>query len=327
MGLSTVAPRLGLALLPTPLARLERLERALGAPPLYCKRDDLCGFALAGNKTRALEFLVGDALAEGCDALVTGGGPASSYCQGAAAAAAVARMGCTLVLYGDEPPLPHPNLVLARRFGAEVRFTGDPRRESVDAGLEDAAAELRGAGHRPYVVPRGGARGVATLGYAAAATEAFEQLDAVGVEPSLMLVATGSGVSQAGLVAGLAAEDRRMRLAGAAVSRPVDETAERVLALAGEGAALLGAPAPAASSVEVHDARGPGYGIPSAEGERATALAATHEGLILDPAFTAKAFGLLLRLLAAGDVGGPVLIWHTGGTAVALAHRAAGSDL
>ncbi|HVS42997.1 MAG TPA: pyridoxal-phosphate dependent enzyme [Candidatus Dormibacteraeota bacterium] len=327
MGLSTVAPRVRLASLPTPLVRLARLERELAAPPLYCKRDDLCGFALAGNKTRALEFLVGEALVEGCDVLVTGGGPASSYCQGAAAAAAVTGIGCTLVLYGDEPPLPHPNLVLARRFGATVRFTGDPRRESVDAGIEAAAAELRAAGHRPYAIPRGGARAVAVLGYAAAAAEALDQLDAAGVEPALMLVATGSGVTHAGLLAGLAASRRPLRVVGAAVSRPPGETATRVLALAAEGAALLGAPPPAAAAVEVHDARGPGYGVPSEEGERAAAVAAAHEGLILDPAFTAKAFGLLPTLLATGDVGGPVVLWHTGGTAVALAPRAAGADL
>jgi D-cysteine desulfhydrase len=326
MGVTAAAARLRLALLPTPLQRLERLERALGTPPLYCKRDDLCGLALAGNKTRPLEYLVGDALATGCDLLVTGGGPASSWCQGAAAAAAVAGLGCTLVLYGDEPALPHPNLVLARRFGARVRFTGDPRRESVDAGLEASAAELQDAGHRPYVIPRGGARDVAVLGYAAAAAEALEQLDAAGVEPALMLVATGSGVTQAGLVAGLAAAGRPLRVAGAAVSRPVEETAARVLHLAGEGAALLGVPAPEAAAVEVHDARGPGYGLASAEGERAAALAAVHEGLVLDPAFTAKALGLLPRLLAAG-AGGPVLFWHTGGVAVALAPAAAGSDL
>jgi 1-aminocyclopropane-1-carboxylate deaminase/D-cysteine desulfhydrase-like pyridoxal-dependent ACC family enzyme len=327
VGLSTVAPRVRLASLPTPLVRLARLERELAAPPLYCKRDDLCGFALAGNKTRALEFLVGEALVEGCDVLVTGGGPASSYCQGAAAAAAVTGIGCTLVLYGDEPPLPHPNLVLARRFGATVRFTGDPRRESVDAGIEAAAAELRAAGHRPYAIPRGGARGVAVLGYAAAAAEALDQLDAAGVEPALMVVATGSGVTQAGLVAGLAAADRPLRLAGAAVSRPVDETGERVLSLARDGATLLGAPAPAAAAVEVHDARGHGYGIPSPAGERAAGLAARREGLVLDPAFTAKAFALLLDLCAGGGVDGPVVFWHTGGTAVALAPRGAGADL
>ncbi|MEA2669879.1 MAG: D-cysteine desulfhydrase [Chloroflexota bacterium] len=321
----TAAARLRLAVLPTPLVRLERLERALGAPPLWCKRDDLCGFALAGNKTRPLEFLVGDALAAGCDVLLTGGGPASSWCQGAAAAAAVAGMGCTLVLYGAEAALPHPNLVLARGFGARVRFTGDSRRESVEAGLEAAATALRAAGHRPYTIPRGGARDVGVLGYAAAATEALDQLDAAGVEPGLMLVATGSGVTHAGLLAGLAAAGRRLRVAGAAVSRPVEETSARVLELAGAGAGLLGAAPPPAAAVAVPDARGPGYGLASPEGERAAALAAAHEGLVLDPVFTAKALGLLPALLAAGT-GGPVLFWHTGGTAVALARASAGRD-
>jgi D-cysteine desulfhydrase len=314
----TAPPRLRLAVLPTPLVRLERLERALGGPPLYAKRDDLCGFALAGNKTRALEYLLGDALARGCDLLLTGGGAASSHCQGSAAAARVAGMDCVLVLYGGEPSLPHPNLVLARRFGAGVRFTGDARRESVDTALEAVAAELEAEGRRPYLIPRGGAREVATLGYAAAAAEAAAQLEAMEVEPALMLVAAGSGVTQAGLVAGLLAAGRRTRLVGASVSRPVEECAARVLDLARACASLLGAPAPATAAVEVHDARGPGYGIPSEEGERAARLAAWHEGLVLDPAFTAKALGLLPRLLARG-VDGPVLYWHTGGVPVALA--------
>jgi D-cysteine desulfhydrase len=102
------------------------------------------------------------------------------------------------------------------------------------------------------------------------------------------------------------------------VSRPPDECAARVLELAREGAALLGAPPPPPSAVEVHDVRGPGYGIASAEGEHAATLAAVHEGLVLDPAFTAKALGLLPRLIA-GGLGGPVVFWHTGGTPLAVA--------
>jgi D-cysteine desulfhydrase len=224
-----------------------------------------------------------------------------------------------LVLYGDEPRPPHPNLTLARSFGAAVLFTGDPRRESVDEGVAAAADRLRAAGRRPYPIPRGGARPVATLGYAHAAAEALDQLDAAGVAPALMLLATGSGVTHAGLLAGLAAAGRPVRVAGAAVSRPVEESATRVLDLARSGARLLGGAAPPPAAVEVHDARGPGYGLPSPEGERAAAIAARQEGLILDPVFTAKALGLLPRLLAAGGVDGPVLFWHTGGTALALA--------
>src|SRR5512132_4153783 len=115
-----------LTTLPTPLVRAERLERALGLPPLWVKRDDLIGFALAGNKARQLEVLLADALGRGCDTLLTGGGPASNFCQAAAAAARVAGLACVLVLYGQEPAVPPPNLALARAVGARVLFTCKP---------------------------------------------------------------------------------------------------------------------------------------------------------------------------------------------------------
>jgi 1-aminocyclopropane-1-carboxylate deaminase/D-cysteine desulfhydrase-like pyridoxal-dependent ACC family enzyme len=311
-------PRVPLAALPTPLQRAERLERALGAPPLYLKRDDLTGFALAGNKARQLELLVGEAAALGCDSLVTGGGPGSNFCQAAAAAARVAGLRCVLVLYGRESSPPSTNLALARAFGAEVRFTGRPERESVDPALEAAAAELEATGCRPYRVPRGGATAVGAAGYALAVAELAAQLETERVTPELLVVATGSGGTQAGLVAGTLAGGHRWRVVGAAVSRPVTECAARVLALARGAAALLGLPAPAAGQVEVHDVRGPGYGIASIEGGRAAGLAAATEGLLLDPVFSAKALGLLARLVAEG-AGGPLVFWHTGGIPAALA--------
>jgi D-cysteine desulfhydrase len=319
----TPPARFPLAALPTPLLRAERLERALGTPPLYVKRDDLTGFALAGNKARQLEFLVGEAAALGCDALLTGGGPGSNFCQAAAAAARVAGLGCHLVLYGTEPVASTANLALARALGAEVRFTGDAERESVDPALEAAAAELQARGCRPYLVPRGGATAVGTVGYALAVAELAAQLDGAGVAPALLLVATGSGGTQAGLVAGTAAAGHPWRVVGASVSRPVQETADRVLTLARATAALLGLPAASAAQVEVRDARGPGYGIPSAAGERAARLAAASEGLLLDPVFTAKALALLPGLV--GDAtGGPVVFWHTGGIPAALAQLEGG---
>ena len=311
-------PRVPLAALPTPLQRAERLERALGAPPLYLKRDDLTGFALAGNKARQLELLLGEAVALGCDSLVTGGGPGSNFCQAAAAAARVAGLRCVLVLYGREPLPPSTNLALARAFGAEVRFTGRPERESVDLALEAAAVELEAAGCRPYRVPRGGATAVGAAGYALAVADLAAQLEAERVTPELLVVATGSGGTQAGLVAGTLAGGHRWRVVGASVSRPVTECAARVLALARGAAALLGLPAPAAGQVEVHDVRGPGYGIASIEGDQAAGLAAATEGLLLDPVFSAKALGLLARLVAEG-AGGPLVFWHTGGIPAALA--------
>ena len=312
-------PRFPLATLPTPLARAERLERALDVPPLYVKRDDLVGFALAGNKARQLELLVGHALARDYDTLVTGGGPGSSFCQAAAVAARVAGLRCLLVLYGDEPAAPHPNLALARAAGAEVRFTGRPERESVDAALDEVAAALEAEGRRPYHVPRGGANTVGTAAYALATAELAAQLDAKRVTPELVLVASGSGGTQGGLVAGTVGGSHPWRVAGASVSRPVAECARRVLRLAHAAAALLGLPPADARHVEVWDARGPGYGLPSPDGEQAARLAADTEGLLLDPVFTAKALALLPRLVADG-VSGPVVFWHTGGIPDALAH-------
>jgi D-cysteine desulfhydrase len=308
-----------LTTLPTPLVRAERLERALGVPPLWVKRDDLIGFVLAGNKARQLEMLLADALGQDCDTLLTGGGPASNFCQAAAAAARVAGLACVLVLYGQEPAVPPPNLALARALGARITFTGVPERESVDAALDAAEAGLRADGRRPYLVPRGGATGLGAVGYALAVAELAAQLDAEGVAPELVLVATGSGGTQAGLVAGTVAGGSPWRVVGASVSRPPEECAERVLALARAAADLLGTPAADASHVLVRDVRGPGYGIPSAEGDTAAGLAARREGLLLDPVFTAKALAELPRLAAEG-AGGPVVFWHTGGTPEALWH-------
>lgn len=309
--------RFPLALLPTPLQPAARLSAALAGPPILVKRDDLTGFALGGNKTRKLEYLIGDALATGSDVLLTGGGPDSNHCQAAAAAAQVAGLACQLVLYGDEPPRLRPNLELARRFGASVEFTGDSDRASVDGALADRAEQLRAAGRRPYLIPRGGATSLGAVGYALAVDELAGQLAELHSEPEVVLVATGSCGTQAGLVAGTVATGRRWRVVGAAVSRPPAECHERVLRLARGCAALLGSPAPKERDVELVDARGPGYGAASAQGDAAASLAAATEGLLLDPVFTAKAMAALVAAVAEG-LHGPAVFVHTGGIPVAL---------
>ena len=305
-------PRFPLAVLPTPLRRAPRLEAALGAPPIWVKRDDLVGFALAGNKARKLEFLVADALGQGCDMLLSGGGPGSNHCQATAAAARVAGIGCRLVLYGEEPASPPANLRLSRAFGAEISFTGDPERSSVDAALEALTGELRASGQRPYAIPRGGATPRGAAGYAFAARELAAQLSEEHVEPAAIVVANGSSGTQAGLVAGAAALGMPWRIVGASTSRPPEESRRRVLELAAGCAALLGATPPTLERVQVRDARGPGYRLASPEAVEATELAARTEGLLLDPVFTAKAMATLIRLVREG-LDGPVVFVHTGG--------------
>ena len=234
-------------------------------------------------------------------------------------AAAAAGMGCTLVMYGEEPRPTHPNLALARAAGAEVQFTRSPARESVDLRLLEVEAELRRSGERPYPVPRGGATAVAALGFAHAAAELGQQLAERGIHTATILLASGSGVSQAGLVAGSLWRGSEWRVVGASVSRPRDEADAQVRRLATDCAALLNLRAAALPEIDIRDARGAGYGIPSQEAERATVVALRECGLVLDPVFTAKAFVLLPEVARASDAQATVF-WHTGGIPVALDH-------
>jgi D-cysteine desulfhydrase len=308
--------RFPLATLPTPLTRARRLEAHVGGPPLYVKRDDLAGFAGAGHKARPLEFLVGAALAEGCDVLVTGGGPTSNFCPAAAAAASAAGIACELVLFGDPPSRVHPNLALALACGAEVRYTGDPDRARVDTAVYEVAAELEAAGLRPFPMPRGGAIATGTVGMVFAAEELSGQLDEASIQPELVVIASGSGTTCAGLAVGTGVCGGGWRVVGASVSRPVDAAKEEIAALADNCAALLGV---GRYPFELVDARGPGVHIPSPAGERAAALALRVEGLLLDPTYTAKAFAVVLDLIDEG-VDGPIVFWHTGGLLSAVDH-------
>jgi 1-aminocyclopropane-1-carboxylate deaminase/D-cysteine desulfhydrase-like pyridoxal-dependent ACC family enzyme len=323
--LARARPRTPLAVLPTPLVAAPRLAEALGTGPLLVKRDDLTGFAFGGNKARLLEFLVAAATADGADTLLTGGAAGSNFCAAAAAAARRAGLGCELVIAGRAGP-PGPALALARSWGAAVRWTGVPERDSVDATLPVVARELAAAGRRPYPIPRGGATGLGAVGYALAAAELHAQLDGLGLDDVTVLVPTGSGGTLAGLVAGHVLLGRPWTLLGASASRPPQAAARQVLGLARDCLRLLGAGTeagteagaePGPADVTVADARGPGHGLPSADGQAAAEQAMRTEGLMLDPVYTAKA-------LALAPKNRPVIFWHTGGVldAVAAAQEA-----
>jgi D-cysteine desulfhydrase len=311
----TTLPRTRLGVLPTPLLPAPRLAEALALPgPLLVKRDDLTGFALGGNKVRQLEMLLGQAEAQGDDVLLTGGAVTSYFVATAAAAAQRGGLRNVVVLAG--PPVAattHPNLAAALAWGAQPRWTGDPDRASVDRMLSVVAAELTAAGSRPYVVPRGGANPSGALGYRLAFDELCGQLGP-DVAPTIV-VATGSGGTLAGLVAGTVAGGRRCRVVGVSVSRPVEQVAPTVLHLAREVAAGCGDPAAGPDDVHLVDGRGAGQGVPSAEGRAAAATALRAEGLVLDPVYTAKALAALPDV--AGD--GTTVVWHTGGVLDAVA--------
>ncbi|KWX01055.1 cysteine desulfhydrase [Carbonactinospora thermoautotrophica] len=311
-GLLTL-PRVSLAVTPTPLQPAPRLSEELGVE-VWLKRDDLTGLGLGGNKTRGLEYLLAEAIAQGCDCLVTGAGPQSNWAMLAALAARRCGLDPYLVFYGSPVPVTG-NLLLDQMVGADVRFTGDPDRASVDVAIQTLADELRAAGRRPYVLPRGGATALGAVGYVRASLELAEQLLAAGLTPSRLWLATGSCGTQAGLVAGARWLRAPYQVVGVTVSRPAEECVARVLDLAGAVAELLDLPgADVRGDVTVLGGYlGPGYGRRSPEGEAAAQLVARTEGVFLDPVFSAKAMACLIDAARAGGLAGPVVFLVTGG--------------
>jgi len=317
-------PRVDLVVGPTPLHPAPRLSRQLGVPVLF-KRDDLTGLGLGGNKLRGLEYILADALEQGCDCLVTGAGPQSNWTMLAALSCLRSQIEPHVVCYGTGAAS-EGNMRLHRWLGVDVRFTGSPDRPSVDAGIEAAGAELRAAGRRPYLVPRGGATPLGALGYVRASTELAAQLAELGEQPAGLWLATGSCGTQAGLQAGAALTDAPYRVRGVTVSRPVPECLVRVRALAAGAAALTAGEGSgdgtadgtgegsAISEPEVLGGWiGPGYGIPSAEGQAAARLVAQAEGVFLDPVFGAKAMAALIAECRAGRVRGAQIFLVSGG--------------
>jgi len=310
-GMPAGYPRVPLVLEPTPLHPAERLSGELGVPVLL-KRDDLAGTGLGGNKLRGLEYLIADALGQGCDCLVTGAGPQSNWTMLAALACVRHWIEPHVVCYGSSAA-DEGNMRLHRWLGVDVRFTGDPDRSSVDAGIEAVTAELRAAGRRPYPVPRGGATPLGALGYVRASVELAAQLAALGERPSGLWLATGSCATQAGLLAGAALTGAAYEVVGVTVSRPVDECRERVRALAAGAAALGGIAAGLAEPAVLGGWIGPGYGAASADGARAARLVAAAEGIFLDPVFGAKAMAALIAECRAGRVRGTQVFLVSGG--------------
>jgi D-cysteine desulfhydrase len=296
-------PRFPLALLPTPLVPALRLGEMLGRE-IWIKRDDLTGFALGGNKVRPLEVLIADALDRSCDHVVGCGGPGSNLGPALAAAAGTAGLGCTIVLFGSEPRVVHPNLALMRAFGARVVFTGDPDRGATPGYAEAEADRLRARGSRPYVVLRGAASGLGATAYALAAGELAAQLT---ITPAHVVVAAGSGGTAAGLLAGWSAFDLPGTLVGVAVSRPVDETGAEIGRLSAEAAAILGSPEPADDRFRLIGGLGRGFGQADPATCEAARLALRAEGVLADVTYVARAVAALPALA------GPLVLWHTGG--------------
>ena len=311
-------PRARLGTFPTPLHLAPRLSEAVGVE-IWFKRDDLTGLGLGGNKVRGLEYLIADAEHRDCDVFVTGGAPNSNWAMLAALAARTRGMDAVLVHFGD-PVAPVGNSELALLAGAQLRFTHDDDRSSVDRVVAEVAAELVAARRRPYAVGRGGATGLGALGYIAASLELAGQLHENGLQPERLWLATGSCGTQAGLVAGAAWLGADYEVVGVTVSRPADEVRDRVARIAAEAAALIGTPEPSGTPIVVDGFLGPAKGARSAEGDAAAALVARTEGVFLDPVFGAKAMAGLLHTVRHEPLPGSVVFLVSGGAPTLFGH-------
>lgn len=314
--LTEKVPRVFIAHLPTPLEPLPRLTAHLGGPQLWVKRDDQTGLATGGNKTRKLEFLVAQALAQGADILITCGAAQSNHARQTAAAAARFGLACTLVLRGEEPPQAQGNLLLDRWLGADVVWAGGaPLTEK----LGEVAEDLRTAGRRPYVVPYGGSNAVGACGYVAAMEELLAQCAREGLHFDHIVLASSSGGTQAGLMVGARARGYAGRILGISVDPRAGALRRTLADLATATAEYLGLRLRfAPEDFDVEDGYlGGGYGVVGERERGAIRLAARSEGLLLDPVYTGRAFGGLLDLIRHGVFapGERVLFWHTGGTA------------
>lgn len=308
--------RLTIAHLPTPLEKMERLTRHLGGPDLFIKRDDLTGLATGGNKTRKLEFLVADALQQGCDHLVTTGAAQSNHCRQTAAAAAKFGLGCSLVLRGQAPENVTGNLLLNQILGAHVYWTGSRERVEV---IPEVVAELEAMGRKPYVIPLGGSNVMGAAGYVLALQELMAQMSAQQINLDFIVLASSSGGTQAGLVLGARVYGFHGQIIGISIDHPADDLRMQVAALATATATHLGLGTTAVSDlVEVNDDYlGEGYAIVGEAEREAIQLTAQLEGILLDPVYTGRAMAGLIDLIRWGGFtrGQSVLFWHTGGTA------------
>jgi D-cysteine desulfhydrase len=321
-------PRTCLGFFPTPVVELARLSKLLGGPKIFMKRDDLTGLAMGGNKTRKLEYLLGDALSQGCDAIITAGAAQSNHCRQTAAAAAKLGMECHLLLGGEAPERPSGNLLLDQIFGCHIHWTGEHRKGE---DIPEIFEELLAAQKRPYIVPYGGSNEFGALAFAEAAHELEAQ--AKGRNFSHIVFASSSGGTQAGLMLGRKMLGKTYQVVGINIDK--EEAGElpfnrQILSLANRAARLVGLEQEfsARELILNSDYLGGGYAVIGDLENEAIAMTARTEGVLLDPVYTGRAMGGLIQMIRSGEISrdARVLFWHTGGTPSLFAY-ANGLDL
>jgi len=310
-------PRKILGCFPTPLVALNRLSDQLGGPRILMKRDDQTGLASGGNKTRKLEFLMGEALKMGCDTVITGGAAQSNHCRQTAAAAACCDLKCHLVLGGKRPDILDGNLLIDVLLGAEIHWTGEYRKGEK---IPEIVEQLVSKGYKPYVIPYGGSNTTGAVGFVEAVAELQSQLSDMKTSIDSIVFASSSGGTQAGLIVGKKIYRQTFELIGIGIDKGEagdGPYADHVLQLAKATAQHMTVEADFrhSDSIVRNSYLGDGYGVVGNLERRAIRLTAETEGILLDPVYTGRAMGGLMDMIENGEFSSrdTVLFWHTGG--------------
>lgn len=320
-------PRAMLANLPTPLEHCPRLSAAIGGPDIYMKRDDLTGLALGGNKTRKLEFLLGDAVASGADCVVTGAAAQSNHCRQTAAGCAKLGLECYLVLASSVHNELQGNLLLDHLLGAHVQLVEGVDQVGVQAVGDEVEAALRREGRKPYRINLhyGDAAVLAGAGYLNGVLELEQQVQSLPRRPGTIVTTSGSGGTHAAIALAIKALGLPYRLIGISIRKPADQARLEVAALATRIAERFGIPTSMSpGEVIVLDRYvGEGYGRPTPATVEAIKLVARTEGILLDPVYTGKAMSGLIDLAKKGELeaGEPVVFLHSGGVPAIFAYH------
>ena len=314
-------PRIRLGHFPTPLEPMDNLTRLLGGPRLWIKRDDCTGLSSGGNKTRKLEYLMAEALAQKADTVITQGATQSNHARQTVAAAAKLGMQSHILLedrtgYTQFNYVENGNVLLDRLHGATVeRRAGG---SDMQGEMEKVAKQLESTGRRPYVIPGGGSNPVGALGYVNAALELVNQSVELGLRIDHLIHATGSSGTQAGLVVGLQAMQSKIQLLGIGVRAPKEKQESMVYDLACRTWAhmKLKGDLDRTSVLANCDYVGDGYGVPTPAMVEAVNLLAKTEGILLDPVYSGKGMAGLIDLIRKGQFAKDqnVVFLHTGGS-------------
>jgi 1-aminocyclopropane-1-carboxylate deaminase len=318
---------------PSPVHRLDRLSSHLGGATLWAKRDDCnSGLAYGGNKTRKLEYLVADALAQGCDTLVSIGGVQSNHTRQVAAAAARTGLGCVLVQerWVDWPDVVYDrvgNIQLSRIMGADVRLVNAGFGIGFKESWQQALADVEAGGGKPYPIPAGASdHRLGGLGFANWAREVEAQEQELGVFFDTIVVCAVTGSTQAGMIAGFAGQGHERRVIGIDGSATPAETRDQIARIARATAALIELDRDLDDAEIILDDRyhAGTYGIPDDQTLEAIRLAGRLEGMITDPVYEGKSMAGMIDLVSSGEIDrhGNVLYAHLGGQPALNAYAA-----